>query len=332
MRVRVFYHDRCFDGACSAALFSNFVSRDLAPGAPIAHTGLFHRADQLFDESLFDADENAIVDFKYSASERVTWWFDHHQSAFLSAADAEHFRRDTSGRKFYDVGYKSCTKFIADVLGKHFGFDSSHLERLIRWADVIDGAQFESAKSAIEMPHAAMKLTLIFESAEKNVTGAVIPLLENESFEDIVARPEYAPVFDELFERHMRSIDVIRKRAECRGGVVRFDLTGTKLAGYNKFIPYYLFPESIYTVSVLDGGFRAKISVGSNPWAASEPRCNLADLCERYGGGGHPRVGAISYGPNEFERARATAAEIVSILAGEAGLAGESGLAGEAAG
>lgn len=325
MRVRVFYHDRCFDGACSAALFSNFVSRSLAPGAHIAHTGLFHRANQLFDESLFDADENAIVDFKYSPSERVTWWFDHHQSAFLSAADAEHFRRDASGRKFYDVGYKSCTKFIADILRKNFGFDSSHLERLIHWADIIDGAQYESAKTAIEMPHAAMKLTLIFESAEKNVTGDVIPLLETESFEDIVGRPQYASVFDRLFERHMRSIDVIRERAECRGGVVRFDLVDTQLAGYNKFVPYYLFPQSTYTVSVLDGGFRAKISVGSNPWAPSEPRCNLADLCERYGGGGHPRVGAISYGPNEFARARATAAEIVSILAEESGLAGESG-------
>ncbi len=317
MQVRVFYHDRCFDGACSAALFSSFVSRNLAPGAHIVHTGLFHQADHLFNESLFDSDENAIVDFKYSPCDRVTWWFDHHQSAFLSAADAEHFRRDTSGQKFYDAEYKSCTKFIADILKKKFGFDSSHLKRLIHWADIIDGAQYESARAAIEMPHAAMKLTLLFESAEKNVTGDVIPLLETESFEDIIERPEYSTVFDELFERHMQSIDVIQERAECRRGVVWFDLIDTKLAGYNKFIPYYLFPESTYTVSVLDGGFRAKISVGSNPWAASEPRRNLADLCESYGGGGHPRVGAISYGPSEFERARATAAEIVSTLAGE---------------
>ena len=206
MQVRVFYHDRCFDGACSAALFSSFVKRRLAPGARIVHTGLFHRADQLFDESLFDADENAIVDFKYSASDRVTWWFDHHQSAFLSAADAEHFRRDVSGRKFYDASYKSCTKFMADVLGSKFGFDSSHLERLIHWADIIDGAQYENAQSAIEMAHAAMKLTLIFESAEKNVTADIIPLLERESFEAIVARPEHSAVFDELFERARKSV------------------------------------------------------------------------------------------------------------------------------
>jgi len=27
-----------------------------------------------------------------------------------------------------------------------------------------------------------------------------------------------------------------------------FDLTGHEMEGYNKFIPYYLFPKSTYTV------------------------------------------------------------------------------------
>ena len=61
-----------------------------------------HKASQLFDPGVFDGDENAIVDFKYSSDPRLTWWFDHHQSAFLTPEDAEHFRRDTSGRKLYD--------------------------------------------------------------------------------------------------------------------------------------------------------------------------------------------------------------------------------------
>ena len=48
-------------------------------GASFEYQGLVHRAGSLFDESWFEhADENAIVDFKYSPSPRVTWWFDHH--------------------------------------------------------------------------------------------------------------------------------------------------------------------------------------------------------------------------------------------------------------
>jgi len=97
-------------------------------------------------------------------------------------------------------------------------------------------------------------------------------------------------------------------------GVIFFDLAGYDVEGYNKFIPYYLFPDSTYTVSVSPSSFRTKISVGSNPWAAEEPKHNLATICERYGGGGHARVGAISLSPGELEQARAIAAEIVAEL------------------
>jgi nanoRNase/pAp phosphatase (c-di-AMP/oligoRNAs hydrolase) len=41
---------------------------------------------------------------------------------------------------------------------------------------------------------------------------------------------------------------------------------------------------------------------------------NLAQICERYGGGGHARVGAISFPPDQGDRARAAAAEILSEL------------------
>src|SRR5262249_3895802 len=75
-----------------------------------------------------------------------------------------------------------------------------------------------------------------------------------------------------------------------------------------------LFPKSVYTVSVSTATFRTKVSVGSNPWAPREPKHNLATICERYGGGGHPRVGAISFEPGEVARARQAAAEIVEEL------------------
>jgi hypothetical protein len=86
------------------------------------------------------------------------------------------------------------------------------------------------------------------------------------------------------------------------------------MEGYNKFVPYFLFPDSIYTVSVSPSSFRTKISVGSNPWSPEPPRHNLASICERYGGGGHARVGAISLPPGQLESARRIAAEVVAEL------------------
>src|SRR4030095_11323931 len=88
MKLRILHHDHCFDGFASAAVFSRFFKEKIMSAAEIAYTGLAHKPNQkLIEEELFDGDQNAIVDFKYSPSPRLTWWFDHHQSAFLSPED-----------------------------------------------------------------------------------------------------------------------------------------------------------------------------------------------------------------------------------------------------
>ena len=102
----------------------------------------------------------------------------------------------------------------------------------------------------------------------------------------------------------MQSLEIIRQQARCEDGVVYFDLVKDGIEGYNKFIPYYLFPHSVYTVSVSTSSFRTKVSVGSNPWAEIPVKHNLATICERYGGGGHPGVGAISFEIGAIEEAR----------------------------
>ncbi|MDA0205431.1 MAG: phosphoesterase [Acidobacteria bacterium] len=313
MHLRILYHDRCFDGSCAAAIFGHFFRQRMDASAEFSLQGLFHQANQLFPDELFAGDENAIVDFKFANNPKLNWWFDHHQSAFLSEEDEQAFGRDESGKKFYDASYRSCTQFIADIARDRFGYDPVAMADLIHWADIIDGARYDCAKTAVEMPAAAMKLTLVLEASKENLTSKVIPLLTEYSLDEIVERPDIRPVFDELYRRHQASIEIIRKRSVNKDGVIYFDLGDTDLAGYNKFIPYYLHPDGTYTVSVLDAGFRTKISVGSSPWAEN-PKHNLATLCERYGGGGHARVGAISYGPGELDRARQTASEIVAEL------------------
>ncbi|MGA2183477.1 MAG: phosphoesterase [Bryobacteraceae bacterium] len=315
MRVRILYHDHCFDGAASAAFFSRFLQAQLDPNATFEYTGLAHKATQLFDDGMFDGDVNAIVDFKYSTNPRLTWWFDHHQSAFLSPEDAEHWKLDTSGRKLYDPAFHSCTKFIATVTRQRFGFDGSDLDELVTWADIVDGAQYTNAEEAVELRSAAAKLTLAIEGSKgSDFVQRVIRLMRERKLEQIAGDPDIQKVYAPLYERHLRSIDIIRARAQYGHKVVSFDLIDQGIEGYNKFIPYYLYPDSIYTVSVSTSSFRTKVSVGSNPWAREEPIHNLASICERYGGGGHPRVGAISFPIGAVEDARRAAAEIREIL------------------
>jgi hypothetical protein len=317
MRIRVLYHDHCFDGAASAAFFSRFVRGALHPDAEFVYTGMAHKASQLFEDSLFDGDENAIVDFKYSNNPNLTWWFDHHQSAFLTPEDAEHYRLNRTEKKLYDPTYKSCTCFIRDVARDKWNFTAPDLEDLVKWANVVDGAMYKDARTAVELGAAAMKLTLVIEGSKgSDLVQRIIGYMQHLPLEEIIEQPDVQELFRPLWDRHQRSIDMIRDRARQENGVVTFDLTGHDLEGYNKFIPYYLYPSSIYTVAVSPSSFRTKISVGSNPWAQEEPKHNLASICERYGGGGHARVGAISLEPGALDEARRVAKEIVEELKG----------------
>jgi hypothetical protein len=322
LRIRVFYHDKCFDGACSASLFTRFYRERIAAGAAYEYHGLVHRAGALFDESQFTGDENAIVDFKYSASPRITWWFDHHQSAFLTQADFEHFQacqRDPQcgKRKFFDPKYTSCTGFLAHIAETEFGFDTKPVAELVHWATIVDGAKYESPEQAVEMPEPAMKLTLIIEATQDNVfIPRLIPLLTEMPLQQVLEQPFVAPLLPPLLERHQQSLQLIRSRAEERDGTIFFDITDHPLEGFNKFIPYYLHPRAVYSIGLSKSSFRTKVAVGSNPWTTVDPATmvNLAEICERYGGGGHARVGAISFPPDREDDARAAAQEIVAEL------------------
>jgi hypothetical protein len=322
LRVRVFYHDKCFDGACSASLFTRFHRERIAPGAEYEYRGLVHRAGALFDEDQFAGDENAIVDFKYSASPRITWWFDHHRSAFLTAEDRADFlncQRNPAcaSRKFFDPGYTSCTGFLAHIAASRFGFNAAPVAELVRWADIVDGARYESPEAAVEMAAPAMKLTQVIESAQDpGFIPKLIPLLTEMPLAEVLAQPFVAALLPPLLERHRKALELIRSRAEERDGTIFFDITDRQMEGYNKFIAYYLHPQAAYSVGLSKSSFRTKVAVGSNPWTKADPAkmANLAAICERYGGGGHARVGAISFPSDREEQARATAREIVAEL------------------
>jgi hypothetical protein len=313
--VKVFYHGKCFDGAASAAVFSRFYRERIRGDAEFRFCGLVHRAGALFNEADFDGDENVIVDFKYSASPKITWWFDHHQSAFLTPEDAEHYRRNDKSQKFYDPDFKSCTKFLAHVAQEKFGFDPAPMKELIHWADVIDGAQFQSPQEAVEMAAPAMRLTMAIESTtDPAFLPRLIPRLAEEPLAKVIEESFVAPLIGPLLERHRRSIEILRDRSEFKQGTIYFDITDQDLEGYNKFIPYYLHPGSVYSVGLSSSSFRVKVAVGSNPWTNQRNMVNLAKICERYGGGGHARVGAISFPPDRADEARRAAAEIVGEL------------------
>ncbi len=315
MKLRLLYHGHCFDGVASAATFTRFYKERLHPEAEVHYQGLLHRPGNLFNEEWFDGDENAIVDFKYSASDKLTWWFDHHQSAFLTPADEAHFLAQQSEKKFLDIESKSCTEFIARIARDKFGFDDAPLQDLIHWAHIIDGALYESPAQCVELKEPALQLMQVIEAdPDDDFIEYLIRELTVRALDQVANSEAVQSRFRPILEQHRQTLETIRRKATCTDGVVRFDLVDEGYDGFNKFIPYYLFPQGSYSVALTRGSQRTKISVGSNPWSPRPRTHNIAKICERYGGGGHAVVGAVSLKPEEVEEGRRFMSEIVAEL------------------
>jgi hypothetical protein len=233
----------------------------------------------------------------------------------LTPEDEAHFRAENSGKKFLDPTRKSCTEFIADVARNQFEFNDEPLQDLIHWAHIIDGALYENAAQCVELKEPALQLMQVIESdPDDGFVERIIRDLVVKSLAEVATGEEVQRRFQPILKQHLETLEAIRRKAISANGVVQFDLIDEGYEGFNKFIPYYLYPETTYTVALTRGSQRTKISVGSNPWAPRPRTHNIARICERYGGGGHAVVGAISLGTDEVEKGRTIVKEIVAEL------------------
>jgi hypothetical protein len=319
MRLRVLYHGNCFDGSSSAGLFARFYRERVASGeialsfAALEHKGL----GPAIPPELLDGDDNACVDFRYTQDPRLDWWFDHHVSAFQLPGDEAHFRADTSGRKFYDPTAKSCARFLATTVAERFGFDLAPVAELVHWAEIIDGALFPNPRMPVELKEPALRLmTWVENNRDPALAERFILDLASRPLADIAGLPYVSEALGPILSQHRSNVEVVRRVAALDRGVVYTDLSGEEVGTLNKFIVYYHYPQARYAVAVLSTGKRVKISVGSNPWSPVARSHNIAAICERYGGGGHPVVGAISVPVGDVDRARTIAREITAELQG----------------
>jgi hypothetical protein len=326
MLVRVLFHDNCFDGATSAALFAEVYQRCIDGAARFEFHGMNHGPGDVFRGAFREPVApgsgaaagdllHACVDFRYSADPRLDYWFDHHQSAFMSPADEQHFHAAHNPRHFYDPQAQSCSKFLADRCATVYGFDPTPFGELIEWADLIDGAKFRDPAQAVEWKEPALQLMSWVESnRDYNLKLRFIADLRTKPLAEVAAADYVQRGLAPLRQQSDLLITLLKERAEYRDGVVSFDVSDQPLTAVSKFVPYYLFPDAHYVVGVMAMPGRSKISVGCNPWRGERRTANIASICGRYGGGGHPVVGAVSLTAAELPRTRQIAAEISAEL------------------
>ncbi len=315
--LKIFFHDACFDGTASAALFAAFYRDVIAKDVSVRPVGMIHKDGNPFDGVPLDADDHACVDFRFCADPRMRWWFDHHPTAFQPPSLRSVFETDHLPTWYFDPRSPSCAGLIARSLEVSYGWKApAHLLEAVAWADTIDAAQFATAQDAVALVNPAQRLAAWLAHGRSGLdTANYIEWLSRASLGDVAERPEIAAQLAQIEHERAAELAAIEKLALWSGDVVvfdRFDDLGARSPG---FLGYLLFPQALYAVSGTRNAQSIKISVGVNPWAGRPRRHDIGEMCARHGGGGHAVVGGVTLRADELDRARATLSAIVRELA-----------------
>src|SRR5262249_8987328 len=139
-------------------------------------------------EGWLDGDENAILDFRYTPTPRLTWYFDHHLTAFASDQERDAAlagaaaSREGAPHVHYDPAGGWWRTLPAVPAEREYGLDLSALAELVRWADIIDTAGFASAADAVRRDEPVLQLASVVEQhGDRAFLEAIVPMLASRS-------------------------------------------------------------------------------------------------------------------------------------------------------
>jgi hypothetical protein len=332
--ILVATHGHCFDGAASAVLFTRLRSAIEPPEAGGALSFRYKSCGygpgmQAIPEGWLDGGENAILDFRYTPSKRLSWYFDHHVTGFGSAAESEAALAGAAPialtappeaklalpQVFWEPTYGSCAKLIADVARERFGVDMSPLAELVAWADVIDTARFPSAKAATSPDEPVLQLAAVIEHhGDGPFLNGLVPRLLERPLGEVARAEDVQALWVPIHAARAAFEARVERAAEVRGPVVLVDLTDAPLDVAAKFVTYARYPACTYSVMLSRNRAHFKLSIGYNPWSGVPRGHDIAAICRRYDGGGHPAVGACSFPLSAEARAREAARAVTEEL------------------
>jgi len=315
--LKIYFHDACFDGTTSAALFAAFYRDVIDRGAEVHPVGMVHKDGDPFAGVPLDGDDHACVDFRFCADPKMRWWFDHHPTAFQPPALRSVFERDHLPTWFFDPASPSCAGLIKRALAAGWDWTPPpHLIEAVRWADTIDAAQFASAEDAIALVAPAQRLAAWLAHGRTPLdTSHYVDWLSRGSLEEVAARPEVASALVAVEAERAHELEAVGRLGVWHGDVIVFDRFADVGARSPGFLGYLLYPSCVYAVSGTRTLNSIKISAGVNPWSPAPRRIDVGALCARYGGGGHAVVGGVTLGADELARAKDTMAALVAALA-----------------
>jgi hypothetical protein len=313
MTAVLYFHAPCFDGAVSAVIARRFLVERRYWAQPeligVNYDVREHWTGKSFSRPC------AVVDFLYHP--QADFWADHHQTSFLT----DELRNDFQARKdskdiVYDNSAPSCAGLLKRHLSTEFGYVREEDDALVQWAERIDSASYESVQEVIEAAAPALQIASGLALGDQDgYCRRLVEYLSNGSLEHVSQIDEVAERTRQMRSKTQAGLRLMESALQLVDGqIATFDVEPGD-AIVNRYSPYYFFDSARYSAGIVRTKRGAHLTTMRNPWREFES-VNLGKLCERYGGGGHRRVGSIMFeGPRAAEAASVLQQIITEILA-----------------
>jgi hypothetical protein len=286
----LYFHYPCFDGLVSAAVAWDYLEttedwriEDLSPVN-------YHLQRTWLETPL--PPRAAVVDFLYHPD--AAFWADHHATSFLTEEVRRTYERLRSERYLlYDSASPSC----AMLLWKRFGASSSDEPRfgeMVRWADRIDAARYETVEEAVFGSSAALEInaTLSFDG-DPDYGKRLLRSMRTMTLGEVAELPEVRARSADIRSRTELGLREVKGTIRLtHGDIAAFEANPGRESTVNRYSAYHFFPGARYSVALVNSGEDSKLTAMRNPWLDFEG-VDLGPIFKKYGGGGHKRVASV---------------------------------------
>jgi hypothetical protein len=286
----LYFHFPCFDGTISGVLAKGFLESQGWEFGQVHPVNYELRGTWLSSRLESPC---AVVDFLYHPD--AQFWADHHLTTFLTPEAQEDFARRSGQWMFYNSDSGSCASLLwTELSGSYERGEAARLQEMVRWAEKIDSARYDSVEEAILGDAPALRISFsLMRRADAAYSRFLLEKLSKGSLDEVAKLSEVVERFEEA--RGLLRGGLARLESSIRlvdGGIAVFDVEAKAGSMISRYAPFYFFPRARYSVGIVRYERGARITAMRNPWFEF-PSVPLGPIFERLGGGGHQRVGAL---------------------------------------
>jgi hypothetical protein len=306
----LYFHYPCFDGLISCVLASEFLERKQE-----WHISRYCPVNYQYRDSWLSMElqtPSAVVDFLYHP--QAQFWADHHGTTFVTEkARLEFELQKKNSFLVFDGDARSC----ASLLWSRFDgvLRDERFAQMVFWANKIDSADYSSVEEALfgDAPALGINFTLLLKN-DLDYCRLLVHELRSKTLHEVSVLPEVQEKITDVRRRTTAGLKHLEKHTRLEeGNIAVFDVEANPVEIVSRYAAYYFFKEARYSIGVLRSANAARITAMRNPWQNFES-IHLGRVFERFGGGGHQRVGAVILPIEHFHRIPEIIAQTISEM------------------